>query len=342
MKRSSIPLGSLISNTRRPAGIFIWNTIKSMEKSLPSTFLERLKEIVPDEQRAAVLEGFREKKPVSLRVNTLKTTKKDVLDVFLRENIPLQECPWTGEALILEDLEAADLERLEIIRRGEVYRQGLSSMLPVAVLDPQPGENVLDMCAAPGSKTTQIAARMNNQGKIAAIEAVRGRYYKLRAVAQLMGATNISFHLMDARRFQARDGLFDRILVDAPCSSEGRFDLNEPKTFAYWSPRKIKEMAHKQRGLLLSACRLLKPDGILVYSTCTFAPEENEGVVDWLLRKTKGAMSVQEICPEGVASYPAVTQWNGKPFDAQVGKCFRVLPGEQMEGFFLAKLKKNQ
>ena len=313
-----------------------------MNKEIPPVFLERLRAILPVEPYGSVVESLRQKKPVSVRINTLKATKKIILEEFRDRKIAVEEFSWADEALALEGADTEALGKTESLRTGKIYRQGLSSMLPVIVLGPQPGENILDMCAAPGSKTTQIAARMSNQGTITAIEAVRGRYYKLRSVAQLMGATNITFHLMDARRFQARDGFFDRILVDAPCSSEGRFDASDPKTFAYWSPRKIKEMAHKQRGLLLSASRLLKPEGVLVYSTCTFAPEENEGVVDWFLRKTEGRMQVQDICLEGVSTYAAVKAWNGKAFDPQVKKCYRILPDKKMDAFFLARFKKNQ
>jgi 16S rRNA (cytosine1407-C5)-methyltransferase len=99
-------------------------------------------------------------------------------------------------------------------------------------------------------------------------------------------------------------------------------------------------MVRKQRGLLLSAARLLKPGGVMVYSTCTFAPEENEGVVDWLLRKTGGTIHLEEIELDGIPTYPALTIWNGKSFDSQVGECLRVLPDGVMEGFFVAKFRR--
>ena len=134
---------------------------------------------------------------------------------------------------------------------------------------------------------------------------------------------------------------FDKILVDAPCSSEGRFKIADKKTFAYWSLRKIKEMVHKQRGLLLNASRLLKPGGTLVYSTCTFAPEENEGVVNWLLKKTAGALKVEPVLLDDVVSYPAVEEWEGKIFNPAVRNCFRVLPTSEMEGFFITKIVKT-
>lgn len=226
-----------------------------------------------------------------------------------------------------------------MIQKGFLYRQSLSSMLPAIVLDPRPGERVLDLCAAPGSKTTQMAAMMDNTGEIVAVEAIRQRSYKLRAVIEQMGVANVAIMVIDGRRFKSEQ-LFDKILIDAPCSSEGRFHLDHPKTFAYWSPRKIKEMARKQRGLLLTASRLLKPGGTMVYSTCTFAPEENEGVVDWLLRKTEGTLEVEAMDLKGIPHYPCLGEWQGKVFDPRVQKCLRVLPEDGMGGFFIAKFVK--
>jgi NOL1/NOP2/sun family putative RNA methylase len=312
-----------------------------MTQHLPSPFLQRLETIIPSQQYDKVLQSFSEPAPLSVRINTLKTTKEKLTDILRQRNIVFEDVPWAEEALIFKGITRARLGQMDIVADGLVYRQGISSMLPVIILDPKPGEQILDMCAAPGSKTAQMAARMDNRGEITAIEAIRGRYYKLRSVMKLSGATNVSFKLMDARRFRPGDRVFDKILVDAPCSSEGRFKDGEPKTFAYWSPRKIKEMARKQRGLLLTAGRLLRPGGVLVYATCTFAPEENEGVVQWLLKKTEGALGIEHVNIQGAASYPAVTAWQGKVFGEDVRKCLRVLPGEGMEGFFVAKFHKR-
>ena len=309
-----------------------------MTISLPPLFLERLKKIIPDKYYTNVIESFSGPKPLSVRINTLKIDKNKALDILKERGVTFKEVSWVGEALILEGIDPVEFGKMDLVSEGAVYRQGLSSMLPVVVLDPTSAERVLDMCAAPGSKVTQIAARMGNKGEITGLEAVRGRYYKLRSVAQLLGATNISFHLMDARRFRRKDQLFDKILVDAPCSSEGRFKSDNPKSFAYWSPRKIKEMKRKQRGLLLAASRLLRPGGILVYSTCTFAPEENEDVVQWLLKKTGGVLHTESIDIPEVATYPVVKEWNKRKFSEQTVNCFRVLPNRDMEGFFIAKM----
>jgi 16S rRNA (cytosine1407-C5)-methyltransferase len=154
---------------------------------------------------------------------------------------------------------------------------------------------------------------MNNEGILVANEPIRGRFYKLKSVLQLTGA-KATLSMVDGRRFRVKEGgLFDRVLVDAPCSAEGRFKEDEPKTYAYWSTRKIREMAHKQKGLLLNASRLVKTGGILLYSTCTFAEEENEEVVDWFAKKAQG--------------YKMLLQT-------------RLEPDGRMEGFFIAKWQK--
>jgi 16S rRNA (cytosine1407-C5)-methyltransferase len=177
---------------------------------------------------------------------------------------------------------------------------------------------------------------MNNQGTLKANEPVRQRLYRLKAVLQLTGA-HAQITSTDGRRMEGHGELFDRVLVDAPCSCEGRFILDEPKSFAYWSVRKIKEMSHKQKGLLLNAGRLLRPGGTMVYSTCTFAPEENEEVVDWFLRKTEGRFALSPIRIDGVKTYPCLTHWQKRTYDIGIRDAARILPNERMEGFFIAK-----
>ena len=292
--------------------------------------------IVGSDRYDEVVQSFSRTDVLSVRVNTLKTTRPEILAKLKEQNIAVAEFPWSTEALILEGISREELGKSDLVNDGLLYRQSLSSMLPVLALGPRPGERVLDMCAAPGSKTTQMAALMRNEGEIVAVEAIRGRFFKLKSVLAQCGVTNVATKLTDARRFRSHV-LFDRILVDAPCSSEGRFKMDDPETYAYWSPRKIREMVRKQRGLLLHASRLLKPGGTLVYATCTFASEENEGVVDWLLRKTDGRLSLEPIHFTGVSSYPALEVWMEKNFDRKVKDCFRVLPGAGMEGFFIAR-----
>ena len=307
---------------------------------LPAIFLERLRKIIPCQHYDAVESSFSSNGAVTVRINTLKVARADVLQALTALNISYKEISWYHDALILDGLTSPEYGELAMVKQGQLYRQSLSSMLPVVILNPQPGEQVLDFCAAPGSKTTQIAAMMKNEGELIAVEAVRPRFYRLKAVCTLLGARNVMCKLTDARRFRSQE-LFDKILVDAPCSSESRFKTDDLKSVGYWSPRKIKEMVHKQRGLLLSASRFLKSGGVLVYSTCTFAPEENEGVIDWVLRKSEGQLTTESIEINGVPSYPAINMWEERAYDSQVKNCLRVLPDGIMEGFFVAKLIKR-
>jgi len=308
--------------------------------TIPEEFWARLKDIVPTEYQQAVREGLRRQTTLTVRVNTLKTSVDRVRRFFRLCRVAWQETPWCPEVLVLPNRgdQARGLkvvERLEA--RGHVYRQGLSSLLPVVILDPRPGERVLDLCAAPGGKTAQMAARMRNEGRILAVEAARGRYYKLRRVLDLTGVRNATCVCRDGRSLSSGIEAYDKILVDAPCSAEGRFKTFLPETFAYWRPRKIKEMARKQKGLALKAARFLRPGGVMVYATCTFAPEENEGVVDWLLRKMDGALRVEAVDID-VPTYPAVLRWGRKVFHPALRHGMRILPSVDMDAFFVVKL----
>ncbi len=309
--------------------------------SLPFAFLERLQTILPADLIAATLKSFGQLPAVCGRVNTLKVSVADFCSLLAKQQMSYDVMPWDRTALLFKNVSARALTETEWMKSGYLYLQNFSSFLPALALDPQPGERVLDLCAAPGSKTTQLAALMRNQGRITAVEVVKDRFFRLRSVCEMLGATNVDFKLMDGRRFRFQGEFFDRVLVDAPCSSEGRFNVTDPKSYAYWSPRKINEMAHKQRGLLMTASHLVKPGGLLVYSTCTFAPEENEETVNWLLRKLKGSLELIPVPGAFAPMYPALLNWKSHAFSPELRHCVRVRPDSLWEGFFLACFRKN-
>jgi len=305
---------------------------------LPTEFQNRLRKIVPKELSESVLQSMSREKDSIYRINTLKTNIPDMLSFMESRDIPFERIQWCEQAVLLRDYNSNDVNKLCDL--GMIYKQNLSSILTPMILGPQRGEDVLDLCAAPGSKSTQMAAMMNNKGQIVCVENIKKRMYRLKSVVAHLGAENITIYLKDGRKYRSKGFLFDKILVDAPCSSEGRFRTAYPKTYQYWSLRKINEMAGKQKGLLLNASRMLKPGGTLVYSTCTFAPEENEEAIDWLLTKTEGQIEIVKGF-KPVSTYPCLTRWGGKTFDRQVSKCMRIRPDERMDGFFIAKLKKK-
>lgn len=309
--------------------------------SLPEVFVERLRRILPESDFDPALKSFSTPKKFTVRVNTLKTTSAEAVAYLVSKNIGVSSVPWYSDALVL-DAGARDVLRGDAwVDAGKLYSQNLSSMVPPLVLDPQPGERVLDLCAAPGSKTTQMAQLMKNTGSIVAVDAIHSRFFKLKAVCALMGAKIVKPMCLDGRQYRISgdkftEEPFDRILVDAPCSSEGMFDANDAETTGYWSPRKIDEMSKKQRGLLLSASRLLKSGGTMVYSTCSFAPEENEATVDWLLKKADAGLKCVPVSP-ALPHLAGLDKWEKRTFHPDVRHTVRILPGEDRIGFFVAK-----
>ncbi|MCA9405606.1 MAG: RsmB/NOP family class I SAM-dependent RNA methyltransferase [Candidatus Omnitrophica bacterium] len=309
--------------------------------TLPEKFLERLAKIVPEENLPKVLQTFSKKEQFALRLNAIKMKEKEgFLKELTKRNLVYAPVTWFPKAYILSMKDKTIVTSMPELHEGKIYIQSLSSMFVAWTLEPQAGERILDLCAAPGSKTTQMADMMEHKGHIIAVEHVRNRLYKLRSVLDLLGVGIVDMKLIDGRRYRCEGELFDKVLVDAPCSSEGRFDVTDKKTFRYWSPRKIREMVRKQKGLILNAGRCLKDEGVLVYSTCTFAPEENEGVINWFLRKTGGMFVLKDISTTGVDTYPPVLEWMDNTYNPDIQKCVRILPTENMDGFFVAKLRK--
>ena len=311
---------------------------------LPEVFLEKLKKTVPTSHWDKVLKSFAQERPTTFRVNSLKTNPGSVKERLESQGLKLENLPWYKEAFILRKGRQRDLEDTELYQKGEIYVQGLSSMVPPLVLGPNPGEKVLDLTAAPGSKTTQLASLMKNEGSVTANDNNPIRVEKLKANAALQGASNVDVlpagdgALVWKTHYEA----FDRVLLDAPCSSEGRFQLDTPSTYGYWKEDTNRKMAKDQRRLLKSALLSLKPGGTLVYSTCTFAPEENEMVLHWALETYGDSLLIEDISIPLPLHTRGLTAWGDLKFDPSVVKSVRVLPTPDVEGFFVAKFRKTK
>lgn len=305
-----------------------------------SDFLRRLAQLIPQSEREAVSNSFAKTKPTTLRVNTLKMTA-DELENALADAAPLERVPWYADAFIVKDTPLRALTKLPLYTQGTFYVQSLSSMIPPLILDPKPGDKVLDIAAAPGSKTTQMAALMQNQGEIIANDTSQNRIYRLQANLKIQGVTTARIVKSDGRSvWQSYPEYFDAVLVDAPCSMEGRFETNDPKSYEGWSLKKVRDLSMLQRWLLRSAISAAKVGGAIVYSTCTLSPEENEGVVDWILDKEKGKVALEEIKLPLAPFAKALGEWLGKKFNPELSKAVRIYPSDTMEGFFVAKFRK--
>jgi len=274
----------------------------------------------------------------SIRVNTLKTTVDEVKK-RLEKNWKLTPVPWCREGFWIES-ERRDVGNLTEHSLGYIYVQEAASMIPPIVLDPKPGERVLDMCASPGSKATQIAQHMENKGVLVCNDQAGLRIKALGLNLQRCGVTNSVVSLSYGQKI--KDIEFDKILVDAPCSGTGTI-RKSLKTLLIWNPNMIKRLAATQRKLISNAFNLLKKGGTLAYSTCSLEPEENEGVVSWLLENNPDAKleKITEKELPGLKRSNAITEFEKEKYNPEVSKCLRIWPQDNdTEGFFVTKIKK--
>ncbi|MEF8883629.1 MAG: RsmB/NOP family class I SAM-dependent RNA methyltransferase [Haloarculaceae archaeon] len=277
--------------------------------------------------------------PSVVRVNTIKTTVERTRRALADEGIAVEPC-WHDELLALPDAQPGTNWPYV---HGWLHGQEEVSAVPAVVLDPQPGERVWDTCAAPGSKTTQLAALMDDRGTLVATDSNLGRISALRSNAERLGVTDVAVTHEDARNHSlkpfADDGTdavaYDRALVDAPCSCEGTVRKN-PDTLDEWTLSHVKGIAGVQKGILRRAVQATRPGGTVVYSTCTFAPEENEAVLDHVLAEEPCEAVAFDL---SLASAPGVTEWDGESFDPSVARAKRIYPHHNdTGGFFCAKL----
>ncbi|RMH59676.1 MAG: RsmB/NOP family class I SAM-dependent RNA methyltransferase [Zetaproteobacteria bacterium] len=315
----------------------------TMSSPLPAPFVARLRMLIPPAHWDHVWRSFHEPRLSCFRVNTLKTCPEQVHAELQRMGIAWHTWPDKMDALFVAPEDRSRVLDSALYAAGLLYSQSLASQLCARMLAAQPGERVLDMCAAPGGKTLQLACMMQATGELLANEAVRKRFFKLKGVLAAQGVEHfVRTSLADGRVLWRRHGAsFDRVLVDAPCSTEARFHADRPASFRYWSPRKIKEMRHKQKGLLRSGLRCVKPGGTLIYATCSFAPEENELVVFDALKHFAGEVTLAPIALAGVKCMPGLAQWQERAFPEELRRCCRILPDEWTEGLFIACFKKR-
>lgn len=307
-------------------------------------FLERMKKLLGKDMDN-YLKIIDSEPPCSIRVNTLKISPKELKTRLENKGWKITQ-PWppNPELIIIEsDLLPGELGRTLEHQLGYYYVQDLASMLPVIPLRPLPGETVIDLAAAPGSKTTQIAALMNNNGLIIANEVSLSRIKILASNLERCGVTNCIITRKDAialcNVLNKEDFKADKTLLDAPCSGEGTL-RSTPKTALMWNINTVYSLSKLQKKMIVSAINLLRPGGELVYSTCTHAPEENEEVIDFAL-KNFPEIKLQKLSLP-IKFREGITKWEDKTYSPEIKLCARIYPHDNdTEGFFVAKLKKT-
>lgn len=293
-----------------------------MPEIIPQFLKEMLVNQYGQETTEKIIKGY-VKKVVTIRINTIKTSKQEIIDKLKNAQIEFDEIEYNNNALIIRNKNEEDLRKLDVYENGEIYMQSLSSMLPPIVLEPREKENILDMTAAPGGKTTQMSAMTDNKAYITACEKNKIRAERLKYNLQKQGAKMVNVMQEDARKLSDYFS-FDKILLDAPCSGSGTENVLNAK----FTEELIERSVKTQEELLKKALKILKPGGEMVYSTCSILKQENEELLKKFLEKSK-----IEIMPINLTDEIPML-----PTTLKGTVC--VCPTEIYEGFFVAKIKK--
>jgi NOL1/NOP2/sun family putative RNA methylase len=299
--------------------------------------IERYLALWGEEKTLEFLEACEKPVRTSIRINTLKSTREEVLRRLQDKSVIVDEIPWLENGFLADFRDSSPGAMLEHML-GYYYVQGVPSMTAVAVLDPQPGETVLDVAAAPGGKTTHIGQMLNNDGMVIAIEQDRLRMSGLKSNIIRCGVTNSLVLRGDARKLDHLGFEPDRILLDAPCSGEGLLPL-DPTRKTSKTMADIRYCATREDEMLDAAVNALSDGGTIVYSTCSIAPEENEYIVDDILKRYPEIEIVEIPFDFGVPGYsePYGVKLNDSLIHAR-----RFLPHlHRTEGFFICKMVKK-
>ncbi len=294
---------------------------------IPSFLKEKLTTQYGEEITQKIIKGYMAKRKTTLRINTLKTSSTNVIDILDKNNIKFKKVNWYNDAFIIENANELDIQKLDIYQNGEIYLQSLSSMLPPLILNPQEKTDILDMAAAPGGKTTQIAAIVNNNASITACELNKIRAERLKYNIEKQGAKAYVM-VTDARKIDSFFS-FDKILLDAPCSGSGTLELNTGISEKNFSLNLISKSVKAQTALLEKALKILKPGCEMVYSTCSILQEENEEVLKKVLSKNKAKIVPIDFELKDLPLLPT-----------KIPGTLCVAPNDLYEGFFIAKIQK--
>ena len=303
--------------------------LKMEESNLPQFLIEMLNNQYGEDITKKIVQGYFSKRKTTFRVNTIKSDIQKVQLELDKQEIKYQMVPWIKEAFVLENAIESDIEVLDIYKNGEIYLQSLSSMLPPIILNPQPNSDILDMAAAPGGKTTQMAAMAQNKAHITACEINNVRAEKLKYNIEKQGASCVYIMKSDSRNIDDFFS-FDSILLDSPCSGSGTINGNDENISKYFTEKLIEKSTKSQLSLLKKAINILKQENEMVYSTCSILSNENERIVQKVLKE--GKVEIVPIEFKGKEDLPMLP--------VKIPGTLCICPTELYEGFFVAKLKK--
>lgn len=309
-----------------------------MAQNKTELFQNKIKEIYP-KIFASILSSLNTERFETFRTNA---EKSGVLTFLANEGYEITEGPVAG-SFVNKNTELK-LSQSKLFKEHKIYIQSLSSMLDALVLNPIDKDLVLDMCAAPGSKTSQLAQLTGASENITAVENNTNRFFGLKKNLAEQGFEKVKTIRANASILPKILGVevFDKILLDAPCSNEGTFRFLKDENLDSWHPKSSKGLSQLQKKLLAAAINLVKPGGKIVYSTCTYEPGENEAVLDWALRKFKNIriLPISQLLLN-IPLTPGFQSFKNHTFDPQVANAGRILPSEFFEGFFIGLLEKE-
>jgi len=301
-----------------------------MRNKEESIFFEKINKINPK-----ILDELKEKKEFSFRINRHKSGLEAV-DELKKEGFNPKNVLWSEWVYTLPMSDRKKVTKSKPYTANKIYIQNLSSIIAANALDIKEDDRVLDLAAAPGGKSLIFSEKAR---KVSAVEPDKKRFFRMKRNFKEHGAKNIQTYNKDGRFvYKATGEMFDKVFLDAPCSSEAHIDLDEGIT--WWNLKRVKRFSKLQKELIVSAFESLKRGGEMIYATCTFSPEENEEVIDFLLNKYENAEIVPvELSIENIQE--GITKWEDKDYLPEVKKCVRIIPKGAYSGFFFTKIIKN-
>lgn len=300
-----------------------------MKEDIPDFLYQMLLNEYGENLTNKIIEGYFINRHTTFRVNTLKADVKKIENKLNELSIGFNKVPWNETAFIIDSVKENEIRELDEYKNGEIYLQSLSSMLPPIILNPKEGDNILDMAAAPGGKTTQMASISNDKAMITACEKNKIRAERLKYNLEKQGTSRVTVMLKDARILDDFFS-FDKILLDAPCSGSGTLNFNKDNIEKVFNKELVERSVKTQKELIKKAVKVLKVNGELTYSTCSILKEENEKIIEEILKSgNMEVISIDRKLFEGVPLLPVKLEGT-----------ICVCPSDLYEGFFVAKLRK--